>query len=307
MQGLIFDIQKFSIHDGPGIRTTVFLKGCPLSCFWCHNPESRSPSPQISFIADQCIGCGQCFDVCPVGAHVMTDGRHQLRRDTCQVCGRCVDKCYTRAVELVGRQMSVDQVLDEVVKDIPFYKTSGGGMTLSGGEPTLQIDFIEALLHQAKAAGLHCCIETSGHCDYTRLERILPDVDLWLFDWKESDPVRHREYCGVDNTRILANLRRLHADGAMIRLRCPIIPTFNDRADHFQTIARITRELPHLEGVELMPYHRLGQGKSARLGLMPEKTVSPDTPSPQLVQHWITTLRDLGVHVLTDDARPPAA
>ena len=303
MQGLVFDIQKFSIHDGPGIRTTVFLKGCPLSCIWCHNPESRSTSPQISFIADHCVGCGFCFGVCPAGAHVMNDQRHELRREDCQVCGRCVEKCYTRALELVGRPMTVPQVLQQVLQDMPFYKTSGGGMTLSGGEPTLQIDFVTDLLRQAKAASLHCCIETSGHCDYDRLRRILPSVDLWLFDWKESDPIRHKQYCGVDNRQIMDNLRRLHADGAAIRLRCPIIPGYNDRPDHFEGIARIAAELPHLQGVELMPYHALGEAKTKRFGMPPAGLVA-ETPSRQTVAQWAATLRSLDVAVLNDETGP---
>ena len=298
MQGMVFDIQKFSIHDGPGIRTTVFLKGCPLSCLWCHNPESRSPNPQLSFVPGSCIGCGFCVGICPAAAHTITDDHHDLDRQLCQVCGRCVQKCYTKALELVGRQMSVAQVLDEVLKDLPFYKTSGGGMTLSGGEPTLQIDFIATLLSQAKEAGLHCCVETSGHCDYARLERILPLVDLWLFDWKESDPIRHKEYCGVDNRQILANLRRLHAHGAAIRLRCPIVPTYNDRVDHFQAIADIAKELPLLEGIEIMPYHRLGRDKLARFGINNNCGIVADTPTPQIIQQWIDSLRRLGVRVL---------
>jgi len=195
--------------------------------------------------------------------------------------------------------MSVEDVLAEVLKDLPFYQTSGGGMTLSGGEPTLQIDFIAALLQQAHLKGLHCCVETSAYTDPQRLERIKPFVNLWLIDWKESDPQRHRSYCGVDHARILENIRALHNSGAKIRLRCPIIPGFNDRPDHFDGIAKIFRELPNLEGVEIMPYHRLGEGKLERFG-HPAKSLNVEMPTPSQVQGYKHELRVRNVTIVNE-------
>ncbi len=187
MTGCIFDIQRCSVHDGPGIRTTVFLKGCPLHCLWCQNPESISVKKLMSFLPDKCIGCSYCFEVCPNKAHAMLDGRHVMYQNKCVACGLCSEKCYTGALELVGREVTVAEVLDEALRDRPFYDTSGGGITLSGGEPLLQPAFCEALLREARQARLHCCVETSGYCDDERLHRIAPYVDLFLYEWKETD------------------------------------------------------------------------------------------------------------------------
>jgi len=293
--GRIFDVQRFSVHDGPGIRTTVFLKGCPLRCRWCHNPESIDPRPQISFLPSACIGCKRCMEVCPRGAHRVVDGERVFDRQRCEVCGKCVEECYAEALEMVGRDATVGEVLDEVLRDRCFYETSGGGMTLSGGEPLSQIDFTDALLAAAKDANLHTCVETCGLADYKQLDRIRPMVDLFLYDWKETDPQRHKQSTGVSNERIAANLRALHAAGAKILLRCPIIPGLNDREGHFEGIARLARELDGLEGVELMPYHKLGESKTARFGLTGEDRISAEAPSRETVDAWNRRLADRGV------------
>jgi len=283
--GRIFDIQRFSIHDGPGIRTTVFLKGCPLRCLWCHNPEGISPQPELSFVPDRCVACGACVRACPEGAHRMADGHHVLKRELCRHCGACVEQCPAGALEMAGREASVSEVLSEAVRDRPFYETSGGGVTLSGGEPTMQPEFCLALLRAARAEGLHTCVDTCGYCEWSRLEQMLPLVDLWLFDFKESDTQRHRDYTGVPNGRILENLRRLCASGARLVLRCPIIPGLNDRDDHFEAIRRLAAELG-LSRVELLPYHGFGDGKVERFGLSGLRRIKAPTPAPHQVAEW---------------------
>jgi len=305
--GRIFDIQRFCIHDGPGIRTTVFLQGCPLRCLWCHNPEGRVARTLLSFQPDKCVGCGWCVAACEHDAHVLDPetGTHTLNRELCVVCGRCVEQCYAGALELVGRRVTVAEVLDEVRKDLPFYQNSGGGMTLSGGEPLAQIEFAAGLLEAAGAQGIHRTVETCGAVPYGNLERALPSTDLFFYDIKETDPKRHREYTGADNQRILANLPRLHGAGARIRLRLPMIPGLNDRPDHFDALAALTEELPELEGAEIMPYHRLGTSKLTRFGWDSELDVEP--PSPETVRRWIEALRGRGVPVIDPDAAPSEA
>ena len=297
--GRIFEIQRFSIHDGPGIRTTVFLKGCPLRCVWCHNPEGVSPQKQISFVAGNCIGCGYCFRACPRQAHRMDpEAGHVLERERCEVCGSCTEECYAKALELVGRDVSVAEVLDEVLRERPFYETSGGGLTLSGGEPTFQLDFSRALLEAARASDLNTCVETCGLADWAKLAAILPLVDLFLFDYKETDPERHREYTGAPIEPILENLRMLHRQGTRVRLRCPIIPGVNDRPDHFAGIAALARELPELEGVELMPYHRLGESKAGRFGIDAAARADSAVPEKATVESWVAELRKEGVKMV---------
>ena len=299
MTGMVFDIQKFSIHDGPGIRTTVFMKGCPLSCRWCHNPESKRRTPQLSFIPERCIGCGFCFERCPQHAHLMTEEGHVLDRNLCRECGACTEECYAEALEMVGREMTVDEVMTEVLKDKPFYETSGGGMTLSGGEPLLQCDFTEALLLRAREEALHCCIETCGYAPYDDLERLCSLVDLFLYDVKDTNSQRHKEYTGVDNERILSNLARLHDRGAAIVVRLPLIPGLNDGDDHFDGIAELARRLPDVQGFEIMPYHSLGEGKLQRLGLDDQPRLGKiEAPTRETVAAWIADLRRRDVPVL---------
>ena len=294
--GRIFDIQRFSVHDGPGIRTTVFMKGCPLRCLWCHNPEGISTSTHLSYTPNSCIGCAACTRVCPEDAHeIDSDGRHALKRDRCVVCGRCVEECFSGALELVGREVSVAQVMDEVLRDRDFYETSGGGLTLSGGEPLAQIAFTEALLARARGEKVHTAVETCGHASEDHVLRIRELVDLFLYDLKETDGRRHREYTGVSNARILGNLKALHDAGAKIVLRLPIVPGMNDREDHFEAIAALTDALPDLCGVEIMPYHKLGASKSDRMGIAAVGQKSWRTPETEEVAGWKASLERRGV------------
>ncbi len=300
MTGMIFDIQKFSIHDGPGIRTTVFVKGCPLRCRWCHNPESNTIQPQLSFMPERCIGCGFCFGRCPNHGHQMVDGKHVLDRSKCVECGACTEKCYAEALEMIGREQTVEEVLAEVLKDKPFYETSGGGMTVSGGEPLMQIEFSEELFRQAKAAGLHCAIETSGYGPWARIERLLPYVDLWLYDIKAVDDELHRELTGVSNATILANVRALHERGVQLLLRLPTVPGYNDSDACFQALAALGKELPNSLGLEIMPYHRLGEGKLDRLGIDGTTRAVAESPDASTVNGWIDRLTELGAKVINE-------
>lgn len=299
LTGCVFDIQRFSIHDGPGIRTTVFLKGCPLRCLWCHNPESISPEPLLSFLADKCISCGDCVDVCTNQAHILDgDQNHVFLREKCDTCGECAKVCPSGALEIVGRDLSYKEVLDTVLRDRPFYEASGGGVTLSGGEPLRQIDFAEALLSEVKQAGIHTAVETAGHVTFNRLARMLPHTDLFLFDVKETNDALHQKFTGVPNTRILDNLKSLHDAGASVIVRLPVIPGLNDREEHFEAVARIVEPLSGLTGVEVMPYHSLGTAKLPRLGMDSTDRVDPEPPTKETIADWVSSLRNLGVNVI---------
>lgn len=272
LRGLVFNLQRFSFHDGPGIRTTVFLKGCPLRCWWCHNPEGQSPEPDLLLRPERCIGCGACLSACPYGA-IAVDGAGTLRTDRsrCHHCGACVEVCYAGARELAGRWMTVEEVIAEVERDIPFYGASEGGerggVTFSGGEPLSQPDFLHALLVACRARGLHTAVDTSGFAPWPVLDRIRGLVDLFLYDLKVVDDARHRRYTGVSNRRILENLRRLSAAGHRIFLRIPLIPGVNDDPEAVHQALAFAATLPRIDRVDLLPYHATGLGKYERLDI----------------------------------------
>lgn len=265
--GSVFNIQKFSIHDGPGIRTTVFLKGCPLRCKWCHNPEGLSPKPEVEYEPTKCIGCGACAAICPRGCHTLSETEgHGYVRDDCTRCGECIEHCVAGSLKLVGTEHTVEEVIRKVMADKIFYDTSGGGMTLSGGEPFFQPDFALALLKAAKEAGLNTAVETSGFCKTETILEAAPFVDLFLFDYKATGEELHKELTGVPQELILSNLQAISDAGVKIMLRCPIIPTANDTDEHFAAIAELAEKTEGVQRVELEPYHPLGTGKAPKIG-----------------------------------------
>ena len=266
-RGTVFDIQRFSIHDGPGIRTTVFLKGCPLRCPWCHNPESWARQPQVLFHAGRCIGCGACREACPVQGAILPDGDRRVNRQLCTDCGLCAEACPSGALETCGREMTVPEVMGEVEKDRPFYETSGGGMTVSGGEPLMQAEFTIALLAAARQAGLHTVLDTSGHGDGRALREMVRFTDLVLFDLKLMDPGRHRELAKAENAGIHANLRLLAGLGAEVIVRVPAVPGCTDDPNDIAAIAAFVAGLANARRVDLLRYNRLGESKWQRLGL----------------------------------------
>jgi pyruvate formate lyase activating enzyme len=265
LQGLIFDIQRFSIHDGPGIRTLVFMKGCPLRCAWCSNPESQQAKPEIMFFEEKCIQCGACLEACPHGEVLKENW--PLAIEQCTGCGSCVEVCYAGARKLVGRSYTVEQVVDIVERDRIFYEESGGGVTVGGGEPTFQAAFVAQLLHTCRDKRIHTAIETCGFTPWKTMHKVLEHTDLLLMDIKHMDSRKHKRHTGVGNERILDNARKA-ADmmGAMV-VRLPLIPGFNDDADNIHALGRFVAEkLPAIERIDVLPYHSTGESKSKRLG-----------------------------------------
>jgi pyruvate formate lyase activating enzyme len=256
-KAIIFNIQRYSVHDGPGIRTVVFFKGCPLRCVWCQNPESWRRRPEIGFHLERCIVCGNCQEACEEGA--ILSGTKRIDRARCTVCGACVDTCYAEGLTRVGEEWERDELIREVSKDRPFYEDSGGGVTLSGGEPLLQVDFVEDFCSGCREQGLSVAIETCGAVPFDSFRRVLPFVDLILFDVKAVDPGLHETWTGSGNERILVNLERLRESGVPVIPRIPIVP------GHTAIPSNLNQIASHLEGsfqeVHLLPYHRLGESK----------------------------------------------
>ena len=267
MKGNIFDIQRFCVHDGPGIRTVVFFKGCPLKCIWCHNPESQKADKSLAYYSDKCILCGKCSLVCHENCHKFDGEKHFLDREGCVLCGKCASVCSVNALELLGKSESVENIMLEVEKDSIFYKNSGGGLTVSGGEPLMQREFLAELLKSAKAKGFHTCIETCGFASQDTVTEIAKYTDIFLFDIKETDDARHKKLTGVPFSPILKNLMLLNSLGTKIILRCPLIPDVNTRDEHLANIAQIAASLDNLVEINVMAYHLLGNSKYDALNM----------------------------------------
>lgn len=293
--GLLFDIRHYSVHDGPGIRTTVFFKGCPLSCWWCHNPEGRSPQPNLVLFGDRCLSCGSCLAVCPHGAIVWEEGTSRTLPSVCRACGTCVDTCPSEARQLAGRWMSVSEVVREIEKDVVFYDESGGGAAFSGGEPLAQPAFLTTLLEACKERRIHTVVDTCGFADKHLLLHLSERVDLFLYDFKLFDPVKHQKYAGVSNDRILENLEALAQRKIPVIIRHPVIPGINDGVEDIHQMAAFLLPLGLLR-IDLLPYHRTGVEKYGRVG-MPYRLEGLEPPSADRVRQIAQELEREGFAV----------
>jgi pyruvate formate lyase activating enzyme len=301
-RGVLFDLQRLSLQDGPGIRTCVFFKGCPLRCAWCHNPESLESRPQLIYTDRLCAGCGACMAACPNRAHGFDQaGRHTVDFDRCNACGQCLKVCCYGALRVAGRRATVQELLDELQPDLPYFakpdaRGETGGVTLTGGEPMAQFAFVQEFL--AAKGNLSVWMETCGHGPTHKLLGIAPKVDGFLYDYKATDPAVHKRLCGVDNALILKNLDALAEAGARIVLRLPLVPGVNDGDEHLRGIASLLERYPGIERAEIMPYHRLGVAKAEQAGMANPGVDQPNATAAD-EERWLKRLHDLGAMRVT--------
>jgi len=296
VQGVIFDIKKYAIHDGPGIRCTVFLKGCPLRCSWCHNPESWAPRPEPMYRPVRCVRCGRCVEVCPESAITLTEEDIITDAARCRRCGTCLTVCPANARQIVGRTVCAAEILEEIEKDLVFYDTSAGGVTFSGGEPLMQPDFLEALLIGCQHLDIHTAVDTCCYAKPGVVRQIAEYSDLFLCDIKHLDPDKHKQFTGVDNALILDNIALLASLGKTMIIRIPVVPDFNDQPSDIEQIGRYIKSLKNIQQIDLLPYNGGGSAKARRLG---READIPQRPSADrhAINDYAHRLRRLGFNV----------
>lgn len=293
IKGNIFDLQKFALHDGPGIRTTVFLKGCELRCKWCCNPESQLTKPQLSFDVKKCTHCMECIPACKVGVFQKNEGKLQVQFELCTACGDCIEECTPDALKIYGWQSDAQSIVEEVKKDKSYFDNSDGGITLSGGDAIFQPEFALEILKLSRQNGIHTCLETSGYCKPEILTELARLTDLFLFDFKHFNDIEHKKYASVSNQTLLANLDYLSSQNKAIILRCPIIPGVNNNMQHFKAIAQLGNKYASIKSVEIMAFHDWGFHKYEQLGRNCP-AIDSSTVDDETAQSWVKAIRDLG-------------
>lgn len=291
---LVTNIQRYSLEDGPGVRTTVFLKGCPLRCLWCHNPECLSAKPELSFQASSCIGCGKCLEVCPSKAHSLQDGIHTIDRSLCIQCGKCVEACPAGALSITGKAYTAEALEKILLKDRSLYARSGGGITFSGGEPLLQKDFLLSIMSRLKAQGIDIAVDTCGEVPRETLEAVEPYVSLFLYDLKCIDSALHQTLTGRPNERILENLEYLLSNNAPVRIRMPLIHPLNDSLELMKRTVEWLASYKDCFSIDLLSYHKMGMAKYA----MTSKTIPRqdlEAPDHTAMEEILSIFRSAGI------------
>lgn len=294
----ITNIQRFSVDDGPGIRTTVFFKGCTLKCKWCHNPECIDAKPVLEFNSDLCTACGACENACVRGGHIVSESKHIINREKCTACGECVKACPSKALGIIGKQYSCEELYKIIRRDRNFYKESGGGVTFSGGECLMYPDYLISVMELCKKDGIGICIDTAANVDFLALKKVMPYADIFLVDIKQAKGEAHKGSTGADNERILDNISKLCAADARVIIRVPVIPGENESVDNHKNIAEIIAGLKHIpELIELLPYHKYGVGKYKSIGWM-DKVFDTDVPTEEMMENLRKIYVDKGLNVL---------
>ncbi|MDD4516656.1 glycyl-radical enzyme activating protein [Massilibacteroides sp.] len=297
---LIFDIKRYAINDGPGIRITIFMKGCPLSCVWCHNPEGIRVSPEKLYTKKKCIGCKSCVDACPHQALMLTPDGIVTNEELCTLCGKCVDVCPTKAMEMSGTNYSVDQLMQEIVKETAFMDQSSGGVTFCGGEPLMHPDMLLDLLYRCGEEGIHRVVDTTLYAKPEVVNKVLDNCEMFLIDLKHMDSEKHRQFCGVPNERILSNIKMISEGGADFFIRIPLIEGVNADEENIKRSAEFLSSISwERKTVNLLPYHDIGKNKHEKLGtLYNRRAISMSTPSEEIQERTISIFKEYGIHAL---------